>query len=276
MKRSGMNPGAASLKQPAFLICVAVLAVAAGGMDMLISYLDLQLKKLPLPLRKSLDELDESALQAAGYRVVTKTTIDNADVLEALGTEDYIQWTLQDERVSETSPVRYCAIFVTYYTGNPDQVPHVPEECYFGGGYQRLDEEGVVVKTGTVGSQLGESDTAKSSADKTISARCLTFGTKDADLWQAPTNFRVLYFFKVNGEYAGSREQVRAVMNKNLFSKYSYYSKVEWRFFNVSPGGAMVAATKEQAVAASSRMLTAVVNLLEKEHWPDWEAANAE
>jgi len=48
--------------QPAFLICVAVLAVAGGSMSIAIKSLGIYLKKDPWPLKKSLDLLDEGKL----------------------------------------------------------------------------------------------------------------------------------------------------------------------------------------------------------------------
>jgi hypothetical protein len=75
-----------------------------------------------------------------------------------------------------------------------------------------------------------------------------------------------LYFFKVNGQYAGSREEARIALNKNLFGKYSYFCKVEL-VFNVSS----VAPSKEEAVAASEKLLAVILPILEQEHWPDWE-----
>ncbi|MHC4170102.1 MAG: hypothetical protein ACYSWQ_24395, partial [Planctomycetota bacterium] len=48
--------------QPAFVICALVLAVGGIGMSMTMRKLGIILEKEPLPLRKSLDLLDEAAL----------------------------------------------------------------------------------------------------------------------------------------------------------------------------------------------------------------------
>ena len=82
--------------QPAFLICAAVLAIAAGGMPIAIKSFGLYLKKEPLPLKKSLDFLDENDL--APYRVIAKEKIKNEEVVKSLGTEYYIQWKDQDHK----------------------------------------------------------------------------------------------------------------------------------------------------------------------------------
>lgn len=92
--------------QPAFLICVSVLAISSVGMPLLIKGLGGYLKKEPLPLKKSLDFLDENSL--GSYKVLSKPKIAYDEVVESLGTEDYIQWILEDTQVPADSSVRKC------------------------------------------------------------------------------------------------------------------------------------------------------------------------
>jgi hypothetical protein len=117
--------------QPAFLICVAILAIAGSGMSIAVKSFGVYLRKEPLPLRKSLDLLDEKAL--AFYKVISKDKIVYEEVVKGLGTEHYIQWVLEDTNAGTNSRTRYCSLFITYY-GLPDVVVHVPEECYMGSG----------------------------------------------------------------------------------------------------------------------------------------------
>ncbi|MDO8302067.1 MAG: hypothetical protein Q7T18_02390 [Sedimentisphaerales bacterium] len=245
--------------QPAFLICVAILLVAAGGMSATVSYLGLQFIKKPLPLKKTFDKINEVAMSP--WKVVEKSKIKNKDILESLGTDDYIQWIFEDTTAEPSSPVRYCSLFITYYTGNPDQVPHVPEECYLGGG-KILTE---------LPKELNFSVPINGKSQK-VSARWLSIGNKSGDVLQGDSTFGVLYFFKVNGVYAGNRDATRRVMQTNFFSKYSYFSKVEWFFFNRSGTGSSYP-TKEQAAVASQKFLVILVPILENDHWPDWEKA---
>jgi hypothetical protein len=79
--------------------------------------------------------MKEQALRP--YVVKQKEQILNRDVLESLGTEEYLQWILEAPDAAPGSPTRFCSLFITYYTGNPDMVPHVPDECYVGGGNER-------------------------------------------------------------------------------------------------------------------------------------------
>jgi hypothetical protein len=236
--------------QPAFLICVAVLAIAAAGKQLAVESFGVYLQKEPLPLKKSLDLLDEK--QLAPYKVIEKRKILSEEIVKELGTEDYIQWVLDDPNVAADSPVRKCLLFVTYYQ-LPDRVPHVPEECYTGGGYQRLTTDSVAFEI------------KESGLKKKIPGKYLVFGSAKLNFWQSGERFPVLYFFKVNGEYAGSRDEARMTLNKNLFRKYSYFCKIELVF-----NQAFVAPDKKQAVTASEKLLAVILPILEREHWPDW------
>ena len=238
--------------QPAFLLCVIVLAAAGSGMSYAIKSFGVYLKKEPLPLKKSLELLDESNLSP--YVVVPpKIKIENEEVLKSLGTEDYIQWVLEDTDADTYNSVKRFMLFITYYR-IPDRVPHVPEECYSGGGFQRLASDAVDF-------EINNDDGFR----KSIDGKYLVFGSMNANLWRSTDKFPVLYLFRVNGEYAGSREQARVILNKNLFKKNSYFSKVEI-VFNQGPD----IPDKKNAVAASQKLLTVILPILEQEFWPDW------
>ncbi len=241
--------------QPAFLICTLVLAIAGSAMSIVIKRFELYLIKVPLPLKKPLDLLDEKNL--AAYKVVSKQKIENDDIIKELGTEDYIQWSLEDSDVEVNSSVRICMLFITYYE-LPDRVPHVPDECYVGSGSERIGADNIVFKVN------------KEGGEQEVPGRCVVFATTTADYWAASSKFPVLYLFRVNGEYKGNRESARVALNKNIFSKHSYFSKVEWKFFNMR-FGTMIYPSKEEAIAASKKLLAVILPILEKEHWPDWE-----
>lgn len=236
------------------MICVAVLAIVAGGMGPIEKWLGWVLEKEPIALRRKLDLMDTSAL--GPYRVEERRKLENKDVLKELGTEDYIDWTLEDSGASQDSPTRFCSLFVTYYD-MPDRVPHVPEECYVGGGNTRLSRSSVT---------LNLSETAGDRFGRGIDVRYLTFGKKRNSIWQNDA-FPVMYVFRVNDEYANSRGETRAMLKKNMIGKHSYFSKIEWQFWGRRFGQKIVP-NKEQAVKASERLMSFVLSLLEGEHWP--------
>jgi hypothetical protein len=242
----------ANYLQPAFLICAGVLAITASAMSVAIKLSGIYLKKEPLLLKKPLTQLDSSNLTP--YKVVTKEHIENQDVLETLGTEDYIQWNLEDTSARADSTVRFCSLFITYYA-LPDRVPHVPEECYTGGGFQRISSE--VIKL-TINKEGGE---------RQIGARYLVLAGTGPDSLAGEVSFPIMYTFSINGEYAAGRGDTRLILNKNLFSKFSYFSKIEWKFYNGKFGRATYP-NKQEALAASEKLLAVILPVLEKEYWP--------
>jgi hypothetical protein len=241
----------ANYMQPAFLICVGLLAITAGGMSVAIKKAGIYTKKEPLLLKKSLSELDKSKL--APYKVVEKTKIENQDVLNTLGTEDYIQWTVEDTSVPLESKARFCTLFITYYS-LPDIVPHRPEECYIGGGLQGIKFETITLKV------------IQGIYEREVKTRYLVFSDTKSDSALGGTSFPILYTFNANGKY-GDRDDVRKALNRNLFGKFSYFSKVEWKFYNAASGRATYP-NKQEAIAASEKLMAIILPVLEKEHWP--------
>jgi hypothetical protein len=239
--------------RPAFLICVCLLAITAGGMPVAIKAAGIYTKKEPLLLKKSLSDVDKSNL--APYKVVTKSKIENQDILNTLGTEDYIQWTLEDTSIPAESKTRFCTLFITYYS-LPDIVPHVPEECYIGGGLQLIKQETIALKA------------IKGFYEQEIKARYLVFAdTKAESSLGGGTSFPILYTFNANGKY-GDRGDVRRALNKNLFGKFSYFSKVEWKFYNTASGRTTYP-NKQEAIAASEKLMSIILPVLEKDYWPN-------
>ncbi len=242
--------------QPAFLICAATLVIAGSGMSIAIESFGVYLKKEPLPLKKSLDLLDENGL--APYKVVSKHSIENKEVVKALGTEDYIQWVLEDTEAAGDASVRKCDLFITYYELPDPRVVHVPDECYMGVGYQRLVSDNMLLEVN------------KEGVEEKIRGRYLVFASTNSKQWQSDAKFFILYLFNVNGKYKGTREEARFTLNKNLRGKYSYFSKVEWRFFN-ERFGVVIYPSKEEVLAASQKLLGVILPILEREHWPDFK-----
>ena len=240
------------LKLP-FVICTLVLLLANISMTIAITKFKVYLTKEPLPLNKSFDLINESKLSP--YKVVSKSKIKDEDVLKKLGTNEYIQWVLLDPELPGENPVSKCMLFLTYYD-LPDRVPHVPEECYVGGGNMILD------------TKIFDVEINNSGAPFKIYAKYLVMSSTDSQSVFGSSKFCVIYFFRVNGQYANSREDARLYLNKNIFGKHSYFSKVEWKFFSTDKFGNPIYPSADEAVKASKKLLNVIVPLLEKEHWP--------
>ena len=241
-----------SYTQPSFLICFLVLAVAAGSMSIAVKTFGVYLKKEPLPIRKSLDLLDEKGL--GPYKVLDKAKIQNSEIVESLGTEEYIKWLLEDTQVDKASAVRKCMLFVTYYS-LPDRVPHVPEECYSGSGHQQILSEGIEVNVN------------KGDHTEMVPCRYLVFSRISNNPWESDSKFPVMYVFSVNNRYANTRNQARTILNKNIFGKYSYFCKIEWNYFN-NEFGSYLYPDEEEAAQASKKLLDVILPILEREHLP--------
>lgn len=238
--------------QPSFLICFLVLAVAAGVMSVAVKTFGLYLKKEPLPIRKSLDLLDEKGL--GPYKVLDKAKIQNSEIVDSLGTEEYIKWLLEDTQADKASAVRKCLLFITYYD-LPDRVPHVPEECYSGSGHQQILSKGIEVNVN------------KGDHTEKVPCRYLVFSRISNNPWESDSEFPVMYVFSVNNVYANTRNQARTILNKNIFGKHSYFCKIEWNYFN-NELGSYSYPEEEEASQASKKLLDVILPILEKEHLP--------
>jgi hypothetical protein len=240
--------------QPAFLICAAVLALSGGIMSIAIGHLRLGLAKKSLPIKKPLDQMKDNALEP--YKIVSKRKIENKETLRELGAQDEIEWMLEDPRVPEDSPVRQCRLFVTYYD-KADVVVHNPDECYTGVGYR------------TIGSQTEIAKLTTDDKEYDLRLRYVVFSGSNLKNIFSDVTFPVMYLFNVNNEYTVTRTETRIELNKNIVGKYSYYSKVEWKFFN-RVFGRIIYPEKDEAIKASGKLLSVLLPILEQEHWPDW------
>lgn len=240
-----------------FLLSFILPLVFAGSVKYYNVRYGYNILKKPLPLKSPFDTLDEKLLSP--YKVIKKVKIENKDVIESLGTEEYLQWMLEDTTADLMSPVKNCSLFITYYTGSTDQVPHVPEACYIGGGFELKDKFSVDLNVGDI-NVPGMEKNGK------IPATGLVFKSKSDELWQVSAQFPVIYFFKVNGQYKGDRTATRIALG-DLTSQYSYFSKIEIGFNN-SRG---IYPEKKQAVEAAEKLLKVLLPVLEKNHWPDWK-----
>jgi len=253
MKNNSLNSILKPYLQPAFIVCVILLAAAAAGLPLVERVFGLYLRKDPIALKKSLDSHDQG-LQPA-YKIVRKEQIEIEDVVKTLGTDIYIQWILEDVNVPIESPVRLCMLFITYYD-MPDNVPHIPEVCYIGGGnvIKASDEMSIPIKKGDF--------------NKTIPIKYLTFENSSGS-FSINFSFPLCYLIYSNEMYANSRDMARVALNRNIFKKYSYFSKVEWKFFGSSQFSSAFYPDKKAVIQASEKLLSVILPILEKDYWPN-------
>jgi hypothetical protein len=248
-----MNGFVKHYAQPAFLLCAAVLALAASGISLMQSHFKLWLDKEPIGLKKSLDELDESKL--GPFVVKQKIKIQSNDIVDGLGTQDYLQWVLVDSEADPESPAGSLLLFITYY-GKADSVPHVPEECYTGGGFTKKSSDPITFRV------AGMADDG-SGADREIPGRYVIFTRENSSFLSSGLSFPVLYLFSVNRIYANTRTDARFILGKNIRGKHSYFSKVEMVFNQMRNSPDQASATK-----TCDKLLSVLLPVLEHDHWP--------
>jgi hypothetical protein len=230
-----------------FVTCLILLLALTMGFKGLAAKTGVQPgPKKEVLLRKPLKELDVTKL--APYELVFAGDIKQ-EILDNLGTDKYIEWTLRDTSIKElNAPEALVHLFVTYYTNTPAQVVHVPEECYLGNGYS------------TVGSEVVHVRLPQSQED--VSIKVLTF---ERSAFLGRESRVAMYTFHVNGQFASEGRLVTAIHNSTK-SKHGYFSKVE-----VSFGTAEASPSAEKSIEAGKRILQKVLPILIQDHWPDWQ-----
>lgn len=245
--RSGLHP------RIAFGSCAGLLAAVAMLAWGIPKWLGLYLDKEPVPLHKPLDQLDKSKL--GPYRFLHAQGLPG-EVVEALGTKEFIQWYLEDPRRSAGDPLRYPVLFVTYYTGGRTNVPHTPERCHLGAGFVQEGAESVAF---TVPSLIPGAEPVP------VAAKFLLFSKPGLIGMQQQT---VTYTFYANCEYAAERNWIRLALMKPGLPK-AFFSKVEVTFNSGDMGGANP--DPQAARAAAQEVLQTVLPVLMREHWPRQE-----
>jgi hypothetical protein len=230
-----------------FLACAGLLIVFSVVFQAVATYRNVQFAKLPMPLKKPLDQLDQRLL--APYQLITPYII-KPEMLDTLGTKEYIQWLLQDDSRDAQGAEKLVNVFVTYYTGKPDQVPHIPDVCYRASGFNVAD------------TNVREISIPGVSKDGIVPVKVVEF--ERSSLLGKQSRI-VIYTFHCNGEFVPDRRDVQALVG-SPFSKQAYFSKIELSF-----GRDEESLSREQAVRAAERCLRVLLPVLLRDHYPDWQ-----
>ncbi len=250
-----------------YVTCVVVLLAAAAGIEALKRFGGISLTKEPVELKKSLREFDERRL-APEYSLhpVRPKPLEH-DVLETLGTQEYVDLRIIKAGAASNDPTSMAIVFISYYTGKPDMVPHVPDECLVAGGLDRVGR----AYSQEVNVSLPGAESAS------IPVRVLQFrgrdhGTSNGSDTDAPRPMTVLYFFHCNNQYKATRSGVRMTLG-DIWERFGYYAKFEVRFVNEHTGAA---APLEDSLEALGPLLEKLMPIVFEDHFADWEALHAE
>jgi len=225
-----------------FALAFIVLGGGAAGMQAAKAMGWLQLIKKPLPIRKPLPDMDVqvfSPWQASGVRMRPESA-------EELGTTEYAMWNLRNP--AESGATGSCTMFLSYYTGVQDQVPHVPEEC--------MTVHGSAIENFTT---MEDVDIAGQKA----SLRKLSFLPTPNEMQSGDVGRKYVYYLiGVNGDLLASRDAVRIRMS-DFRDSHLYYSKVELAF---RTDAAVV--DEGPLDRAALDLMNKTVTELFKAHWP--------
>jgi len=235
---------------PHFLVAVIILAVAAFLSGPVASWSNLSRKKLPLPLKKSLDEISD--VELAPFRIVGRKELPPT-VIEALDTSHYVILDIEDTGVPADDPLRRAQLFVTYYSTSEHLVLHTPDVCALGAGYQPAQpHENTTIRVENVGV-----------VPLSVPVRVCTFVSTNVFGGNKNT---IIYTFYCNGSFTATANRVRLMINDPR-TTYAYFSKVEVSFPR---------ATREESVEGVGKLLGRVLPVLIRDHWPDFERAERE
>lgn len=231
------SPGAGR-KRLAFFVVAAVLLFAGVGLNTAIARLGINLRKAPVDLRQPLVAIKS---ELGPWVQVSLDRALNADTEHELGTKLYVFRNYFDtrllkpderEKLLAMSIAEREAYFnqnaaamlggrvyfaITYYTGGPDTVPHVPDRCYVADGFQPSTYD--VVNWPILPRQKP--------ADRETKVRLINFIDQIDSRRAKPV--QVAYFFQVNGAY--EHDPIFGVRKRraNLLESRGYHAKIEVR-----------------------------------------------
>jgi hypothetical protein len=229
-----------SFRQPTFLVVAVVLLLAALGLNVAVSFMQLHFKKEAVALVKPLGTIPERF--GSWVQVSQDQPLDH-EIQEVLGTDKYIFRDYVDESVAgprvvdmfkdkdvkdrkETLanirakyPTAVLSLSVTYYTGMVDTVAHVPDRCVTADGYEPKTYE---TPRWPIARNLPSALKPKGDPDN-VEVRYINFEDQTGT---SNVTRSVCYFFHTNGEFESSPLGVRQKL-ANLFIKKGYYAKIE-------------------------------------------------
>lgn len=240
------------LLNPASVAAIVILGVAAIGLAASIRSFDLYLQKLPIYPQSGM-QFHNLPAELETWTRLGEDQVMSAEAADELGTTNYLsrQYVQTDAPPGE-EPHRillHCA----YYTGMLDTVPHVPERCLVGNGWDIAgrsklvpvdlsfeDERGyprIVPDPDIDAEEHGTIYTMRSPITRTrvrmprnlenLSLNVTRFRNEARDAYM-----HAGYFFLANGGVVATADDVRLLAFK-LNDDYAYYAKIQFTSLTV-------------------------------------------
>ena len=234
-------------KAVAAVLVVGVLALAGGTMEAVIASMDLYLRKLPIdpPGGRQTSAVPR---ETQHWVSVVADTVEKSEIVDELGTTNYLNRVYREKLPEDSDETpRSLELHLAYYTGMIDTVPHVPERCFVGAGWDLktrprvvdlpLDTSGWVEDTGAPESPKGVVYTTRLPnrwSDTPGTRVRLPRGAENTQMLVSEFQHRsggpslwAGYFFIANGGLASRAEGVRALAFE-LDQDYAFYLKVQF------------------------------------------------
>lgn len=234
------------MSSPPILSAAVILGVFAIGWAPTLKMLEMYLTKEPIPLVRPLDTFPTDA-RMAPFTILEKIKLPE-QMVETLGTKDYICWQWADNRPNRPGTMLQSSLsfFVSYDTGKQDSVPHVPDECYLGGGY-------LPVLSGTETLHL----TGLGLPEDKLDVQLRGF---HSDKMPARQVRYVMYVFNINNRWISSRTDARLTLN--WADKYFFRSKVELSVMGMENA-------EKEALQLFQNFLQKSLPILVADYWPN-------
>lgn len=245
----------------------ALLATGFVAQTTVVAATQTVLHKKAVPLREHVFMIPE----APPWKMVAEDPPLPPEIIEELGTREYISRTYEDPTWPEGEPGRLARLHVAYYTGTADTVPHVPERCFTAAGATFVDKS--LTQLTIAGPQYMSTDDGRVEAYSTLAndevtvpetdIRASIFRYADANNPERVQN--VIYFFAANGKYLAGSYEVRAA-GFDPKDEYAYYCKIEVMIPGMIDQDHMAQRTGEFLSAMLPEIMAAL---------PDWDAVRA-
>lgn len=237
------------IRNRGFVACIVLLGILTASFKVLAR--NTQFRPKAVPMKAPFDALKRSSLFP--YELVHPYPPIKGEVLDSLGTNEYLQWLMRDTSTAVQAPEDFVHLFVTYYTGKPDQVPHVPEICYTAQGNKVVADYYDEVPIPSLGSNA------------VVPIKILEF---EGSRLLGRQNTIVMYTFHANGQWCRDRRDVQSAVGRPG-TTHAYFSKLELSF-----GSQEHVPDKDKAIRSGKRFLQVIVPVLLRDHWPQWPPAD--
>ena len=117
---------------PQLLVAIGVLTAGAISVQAALMQLNVFLVKKPVPLQASLDTIPT---RINDWKQLGEEPEYSDAILESLGTTQFIDRSYVHQSDSSLPSFK---VHVSYYTGTIDDVPHIPERCWYASGLRQL------------------------------------------------------------------------------------------------------------------------------------------